>query len=219
MSQQLTQCLKRLCAGWFTLEWGPVVIEYFLFFWGPLCSFYSCKSDKMVRLFLHLFCSRFLPASWLNKATSDTDLIFQFYLPNYKTIYTYLINLKIKCSMSDDMGDLISFPWKMQLLEWDLSPQSLNNYFLPTALTTCATADRWSSRYWLALECNWILFLSVLVGCLVGWSLSDISWRPFGRPIFYNVINFQLGKCPILAVWLRPTTNNKQHTNQIHTAC
>ena len=25
--------------------------------------------------------------------------------------------------------------------------------------------------------------------------------------------------CPILAVWLRPTTYNKQHANQIHAAC
>ena len=32
-------------------------------------------------------------------------------------------------------------------------------------------------------------------------------------------MNLQLGNCPILAVWLRPTTYNKQHANQIHAAC
>ena len=32
-------------------------------------------------------------------------------------------------------------------------------------------------------------------------------------------MKLQLDNCPILAVWLRPTTNNNQHTNQIHAAC
>ena len=47
---------------------------------------------------------------------------------------------------------------------------------------------------------------------LVGLSPSDISCRPFGRPICYKVMNLQLGNCPILAVWLGqpPTTNNTQ---------
>ena len=56
-------------------------------------------------------------------------------------------------------------------------------------------------------------------GWLVGLSPSDITCRPFGRQICYNVMNIQLSIWPILAVWLRPTTNHKQHTNQIHTAC
>ena len=32
-------------------------------------------------------------------------------------------------------------------------------------------------------------------------------------------MKLQLDNCPILAVWLRPTTNNNQHTNQIHAVC
>ena len=30
-----------------------------------------------------------LPASWLNKATSDTDLMFQFYLHNWSRDKTF----------------------------------------------------------------------------------------------------------------------------------
>ena len=37
---------------------------------------------------------------------------------------------------------------------------------------------------------------------------SDKTGRPFGRPICYNVMNLQLGNYPIVAVRLRPTTNN-----------
>ena len=51
-------------------------------------------------------------------------------------------------------------------------------------------------------------------GWLVGPSPSDISWQPFGHPICYNEINPQHGNCIVLAVWLRPSTNNKQHTTK-----
>ena len=45
---------------------------------------------------------------------------------------------------------------------------------------------------------------------------SDKTGRPFGRPVLsdwsrpicYNVMNLQLGNYPIVAVRLRPTTNN-----------
>ena len=122
------------------------------------------------------------------------------------------------------LEDLKCFPWKMQLLEWDSNPWLFNT----AASQPCyQIAPRWIenlAKNWLdfiGLQLNYWPSVTVCVGFgwLGGLSPSDISRRPFGRPVCYNVMNLQLGKCPILADWLRQTTNNKQHTNQIRVTC
>ena len=97
----------------------------------------------------------------------------------------------------------------------------------PTTSVTLGSAHRptnlrygenLAGLYWNAIE-----FLE-LCYCLfwfwlVGLSPSDMSWRPLlvGRHICYNVMTLQLGNCPFLAVWLRPTTRQLPTTNNTQT--
>ena len=84
----------------------------------------------------------------------------------------------------------------------------------PTTVVTLSAAHRAIhmrqvegdfGKKWLeliAMHLNYWPFVSVYVGFgwLVGLSPSDICCCPFGRPGCYNVMNLQLGNCPILAV-------------------
>ena len=80
----------------------------------------------------------------------------------------------------------------------------------------------WNATELLALLLYCIVFVMLLfVLVMVGWPKP--IWHKLttiiGHHICHNVMTFQLGNCPISAVWLRPATNNKQHTNQTHAAC
>ena len=76
----------------------------------------------------------------------------------------------------------------------------------------------WRTREKLAGFYCYVIELLAMCYCLCWSWLVDISCRPFGRHICYNVMNLQLGNCPIWQFDLGhpPTTNN---TNQIHAAC
>ena len=67
-----------------------------------------------------------------------------------------------------------------------------------------------------SLKCITALCLGLCWFWLVVRSQTVRTWRTFCLPISYNVMQVHFGNCRFVAVWLRSTMNNIQHT-QTHT--